>query len=58
MTVPPDIDARLAEALPSDALEAALAAYHDALISGLCHDGAWEIALDARPAEPTPETPT
>ena len=26
-------------------LQAALRAYHDARIDGLCHDGAWECAL-------------
>ncbi len=61
MTAPPDLDDRRAEALPPERLEAARAAYHDARLAGLCHDGAWEIALGTaaeRPAEQTPETTT
>lgn len=37
----------LAEAVRNACLEAAREAYEDAGIRGLCHEGRWEIALDA-----------
>lgn len=44
---------RLAAAVPEADLEAAWAAYEGALIAGLCHEGAWEVAL-GRARGPTP----
>ena len=38
---------RLAEAVREACLEAALAAYEDAQIRGLCAEGAWECAVGA-----------
>ena len=38
---------RLAEAVRIACLDAALRAYEDAGISGLCHEGRWEIAVQA-----------
>jgi hypothetical protein len=38
---------QLAEAIRQACLQAALAGYEDASISGLCHEGAWECAIDA-----------
>lgn len=38
---------RLAEAVRAACLDAAARAYEDAGISGLCHEGRWEIALQA-----------
>jgi len=38
---------RLAEAVRTACLEAALRAYEDAGISGLCHEGRWECAVQA-----------
>jgi hypothetical protein len=38
---------RLAEAIRQACLQAALAGYEDAGLSGLCHEGAWECAIDA-----------
>lgn len=38
---------RIAEAVRRACLEAALAGYEDALLSGLCREGAWEVAVDA-----------
>ena len=38
---------RLAAAIQQACLEAALNAYEDAGLSGLCHVGRWECALDA-----------
>lgn len=38
---------RLAEAVRAACLQAALEAYEDASIDGLCREGAWENALDA-----------
>ncbi len=63
MTAPDDLDERLAEAVPAERLEAALAAYHDSRLAVLCHDGAWEIALGTNEAprhaaEQTHETTT
>lgn len=37
----------LAEAVRNACLEAAKEAYEDAGMRGLCHEGRWEIALDA-----------
>ena len=36
---------RLAAVVGPDRLDAAMRAYEDASIAGLCHDGAWEIAV-------------
>ena len=38
---------RLAEAVREACLRAALAAFEDASVSGLCCDGAWECAVGA-----------
>jgi hypothetical protein len=38
---------RLAEAIRQVCLRAALAGYEDASMSGLCHEGAWECAIDS-----------
>lgn len=38
---------QLAEAVRAACLEAAARAYEDAGISGLCHEGRWEIAVQA-----------
>jgi len=38
---------RLAEAVRSACLQASLEAYERAAMSGLCHEGAWECAVDA-----------
>jgi hypothetical protein len=38
---------QLAEAIRQACLQAALAGYEDAGLSGLCHQGAWECAIDA-----------
>ena len=38
---------RLAEAIRAACLDAALRAYEDAGISGLCHEGRWEVAVGA-----------
>jgi hypothetical protein len=35
----------LAETIRSACVEAALAAYEDAKVMGLCHEGAWEYAI-------------
>ncbi len=48
---------RLAAAAPEADLDAAWAAYQDARIAGLCHEGAWEVALGAR-TESAPPSPT
>jgi hypothetical protein len=37
----------LAQAVRESCLQAAREAYEQASISGLCHEGAWECALDA-----------
>jgi hypothetical protein len=37
----------VAEAVRNACLEAALKAYEEASISGLCHEGAWECAVGA-----------
>ena len=38
---------QLAEVIRQACLQAALAGYDDASISGLCYEGAWECAIDA-----------
>ena len=38
---------RLASAVRDSCFSAAITAYEDAKIDGLCHDGAWECALEA-----------
>jgi hypothetical protein len=49
--MPPDLKrmepATRAEAVRQACIEAALAAYADARLDGLCHEGAWECAVDA-----------
>ncbi len=37
----------LAENVRSACIEAAIRGYEQASLSGLCHEGAWEAALDA-----------
>lgn len=37
----------VAEAVREACLDAALSAYEDARIAGLCHEGAWEAAVSA-----------
>jgi hypothetical protein len=37
----------LAEAVRQACIDAALRAYEDAGLSGLCHEGRWEYAVDA-----------
>lgn len=49
---------RLAAAVGEAEVDAAWAAYYDARTAGLCHEGAWEVALgrarrSASRAEPT-----
>ena len=43
----PSDDSRLAEAVRAACLDAALQAYEDAQIRGLCGEGAWECAVGA-----------
>lgn len=38
---------RIAEAVRQACVEAALTAYEDAGMGGLCHEGRWECAVDA-----------
>jgi hypothetical protein len=38
---------QLAEAIRAACIQAALEGYQDASMSGLCHEGAWEMAIDA-----------
>lgn len=38
---------QLAETIRAACIQAALAGYEDAGMSGLCHEGAWECAIDA-----------
>ena len=38
---------RLATAVRDACVQVAVAAYEDAAMSGLCHEGAWECAVDA-----------
>lgn len=40
-------DQRIAEAVRRACIDAALEAYEDAQIRGLCHEGAWEVAIGA-----------
>ena len=40
----PEVDSA---AVRDACVQAALAAYEDAAMSGLCHEGAWECAVDA-----------
>ena len=53
-----EIRQQLAAAVGPARLGAAWEAYQSASISGLCHEGAWEVALGARsesePAAPLP----
>ena len=37
----------LAEAVRQACIKTALAAYEDAAMNGLCHEGAWECAVEA-----------
>jgi len=37
----------MAEAVRSACVEAALRGYEEAGVAGLCHEGAWEMAVDA-----------
>ena len=45
----PDVNGcrQIAEAVRAACLRAALEGYENAAISGLCHEGAWECAVDA-----------
>ena len=43
---PPGVDA-VAEAVRAACVDAALAAYEEGGIRGLCHEGRWEYALQA-----------
>lgn len=38
---------RIAEAVKTACLKAAVEAYEHAQMSGLCHEGAWDCAVDA-----------
>lgn len=38
---------QLAETIRTACIQAALDGYEDASLSGLCHEGAWECAIDA-----------
>lgn len=42
-----DTPLHIAEAVRQTCIEAALQAYEDAGLSGLCHEGRWECAVDA-----------
>jgi hypothetical protein len=42
-----DTPLRIAEAVQQACIAAALRAYEDAGLSGLCHEGRWECAVDA-----------
>jgi len=42
-----DDQKRLAQAVREACVEAVLKAYEEAGVSGLCHEGRWEIAIDA-----------
>jgi hypothetical protein len=47
-SAPEAVDAiQLAETVRTACIEAALRGYEEAKISGLCHEGAWECAVDA-----------
>ena len=41
-----DVHMQMAEAVRQACLAAALQAYKDAGLSGLCHEGRWECAVD------------
>lgn len=43
---------QIAEVVRQACIEAALRAYDDAGLSGLCHEGRWEYAIDAMRAFP------
>ncbi len=45
--MPSGSERRIAEAVREACLRAALEAYEDAGLSGLCHEGRWECAMDA-----------
>jgi len=45
-------DIQQAEAVRQACIDAALQAYEDAGVSGLCHEGRWECAVDAMRALP------
>jgi hypothetical protein len=45
---------RLAAAVDDGGLERAAAAYEDARVDGLCHEGAWERALEVMRAAADP----
>ncbi|MFL5460459.1 MAG: acetyltransferase [Gemmatimonadales bacterium] len=48
---------RMAERVRAELIRAALAAYEDAGVRGLCAEGAWEVAVDAmRKLELSPAT--
>ncbi len=38
---------RMAERVRAELIHAAMAAYEDAAVRGLCAEGAWEVAVDA-----------
>lgn len=42
-----DEQRRIAEAIKAACLKAAIEAYQHAKMSGLCQEGAWELAMDA-----------
>jgi hypothetical protein len=42
-----DTPLQIAEEVRQTCIEAALRAYEDAGLSGLCHEGRWECAVDA-----------
>jgi hypothetical protein len=44
--IPPE-QRQLVEAIRMACIRAAIAGYEDASLSGLCHEGAWERAIDA-----------
>lgn len=48
---------RLAADVPEADLDAAWAAYEAAKIAGLCHEGAWEVALGTAASCPPTERP-
>lgn len=50
-----DADLRLAEQVRTACLAAALEAYEDAGLRGLCAEGRWECAIDALRAIPLKE---
>jgi hypothetical protein len=47
-----EVHMQMAEAVRQACLAAALQAYEDAGLSGLCHEGRWECAVDAIRAMP------